>query len=111
MDKLTQYRQYIKDIIAEYSQYRPSYGEVEMEQVIDTAHDHYQLMSAGWDGEHRIHGCVFHFDIKDGKIWIQHDGSEEGIANRLVEYGVPKSDIVLAFHSPFRRQFTGFAVS
>jgi hypothetical protein len=47
---------------------------------------------------------------KDGKIWIQHDGTEIGIANQLVELGIPKSDIVLAFHSPFKRQFTEFAV-
>jgi hypothetical protein len=51
-----------------------------------------------------------HLDIKDGKIWIQHDGTEIGIANQLVALGVPKSDIVLAFHSPFKRQFTEFAV-
>jgi hypothetical protein len=31
-----------------------------------------------------------------------------GIANQLVEMGVPKEDIVLAFHEPAVRQFTGF---
>ena len=72
---------------------------------------HYQLMNVGWHGQHRIHGCVLHVDIKGGKIWIQHDGTEEGIANRLVAAGVPRDDIVLAFHSPFKRRFTDFAVS
>ncbi len=110
MDKLTRYRQYIQELLQEYGQYKPSYGEVEVEQIIDPVHDHYQLMSVGWDGDDRIHGCLFHLDIKDGKIWIQHDGTEEGLANRLVAWGVPKTDIVLAFHAPFRRQFTGFAV-
>jgi hypothetical protein len=51
-----------------------------------------------------------HLDIKDGKIWIQHDGTEIGIANELVKLGVPKEDIVLAFHEPFVRPYTGFAV-
>jgi len=110
VDKLTRYRQYIQELLQEYSQYKPSYGEVEVEQIIDPVHDHYQLMSVGWDGDDRIYGCLFHLDIKDGKIWIQHDGTEEGLANRLVAWGVPKTDIVLAFHAPFRRQFTGFAV-
>lgn len=36
-------------------------------------------------------------DIKDGKIWIQHDGTESGVANELGELGVPKADIVLAY--------------
>jgi hypothetical protein len=49
-------------------------------------------------------------DIRNGKIWIQHDGTEEGIANRLIASGVPKEDIVLGFHSPFMRQYTEFAV-
>ena len=67
-------------------------------------------MSVGWNGQHRIHGSLLHVDIKNGKIWIQHDGTEEGIANRLVAAGVPKDDIVLAFQSPFKRKFTDFAV-
>ena len=109
MDKVTQYRNYIHDLLTEYSQYRPSYGEVAMEPISDIPHDHYQLLTVGWNGYERIHGCLFHIDIKDGKIWIQHDGTEEGIAYRLVARGVPKTDIVLAFHAPFRRQFTEFA--
>jgi XisI protein len=110
MDKITIYRNYIRDVLSEYGQYHPSYGDVEVEQIIDPTHDHYQLLTVGWDGYERIHGCLLHVDIKDGKIWIQHDGTEEGIANRFVAWGVPKTDIVLAFHVPFRRQFTEFAV-
>src|ERR671933_745548 len=108
MDKLTAYRQHIRDLLTEYSRYRPSYGQVEVEQIIDATGDHYQLLTVGWNRHQRIHGCIIHIDIKDGKIWIQHDGTEEGIANRLVEIGVPKQDIILAFHEPYVRQFTGF---
>ena len=110
MDKLTQYRNYICAILEEYSHYRPSYEDVDVEQIVDTVHDHYQLVTVGWNDQERIHGSLLHIDIKAGKIWIQHDGTEEGIANRLVKLGVPKSDIVLAFHTPYRRQFTEFAV-
>lgn len=110
MDKLIHYRSIIQEILDEYSQYRPKYGQVDVEQIADTTRDHYQLITVGWNGNERIHGCLFHLDIKDGKIWIQHDGTEDGIANKLVERGVPKTDIVLAFHTPFRRQFTEFAV-
>jgi XisI protein len=38
------------------------------------------------------------------------NGTEVGVANELVEFGVPKHDIVLAYHSPFMRQYDGFAV-
>ncbi len=53
---------------------------------------------------------VIHVDIRDGKIWIQHDGTEEGIANDLMAAGVPQSDIVLGFHPPSERAYTPFAV-
>ncbi len=110
MDKLVTYRTHIHDLLKEYAQYKPSYGNIEVEQIIDTQNDHYQLVTVGWNGYHRVHNCLFHIDIKNGKLWIQHDGTEEGIANWFVERNVPKSDIVLAFYAPYRRQFTDFAV-
>ena len=44
------------------------------------------------------------------KIRIQYNGTEDSVAERLVEMGVPTSDIVLGFHSSFKRQFTPYAV-
>ncbi len=110
MDTITQYRHHIHELLDDISHYRPSYGQVEVETIRDTVRDHYQIVTVGWVGYERIHGTLLHIDIKDGKIWIQYDGTEEGMANRLVARGVPKADIVLAFHIPFRRQFTDFAV-
>ncbi len=49
---------------------------------------------------------MLHFDILNEKIWIQYNGTEDLIAERLVEFGVPASDIVIGFYSPFKRQFT-----
>jgi hypothetical protein len=110
MDRLAQYRQYIQDILDEYSQYKPAYGDIELETIYDTTKDHYQLLSVGWNKHQRIHGSILHLDIRDNKIWVQYDGTEEGIANRLVELGVPQEDIVLGFHPPYQRQYTQFSV-
>ncbi len=41
-----------------------------------------------------------------GATW---NGTEDDIAADLVAAGVPKSDIVLGFQSPFMRQFTEYA--
>ena len=108
MAKLDIYRHAVQQILEKYSQYRPAFGDVEMELIIDTQHDHYQLLSVGWNNLLRIHGMLIHIDIKHEQIWIQHDGTEGGIANELVELGVPKEDIVLAFHAPYKRPYTGF---
>jgi len=66
---------------------------VESETIFDTVSDRYQLVNVGWkDASTRIYGCVLHVDIKDGKIWVQHDGTEDAIADQLVALGVPKQD-------------------
>lgn len=110
MEKLEQYRQYVKQVITEYYQLGSSKDPIEQQLIFDTVSDHYQLMYVGWENRKRHHGCVLHLDIKDSKIWIQHDGTKVGIANELVDLGVPKEDIVLAFHEPLVREYTRFAV-
>ncbi|MDD1465695.1 XisI protein, partial [Dolichospermum sp. ST_sed5] len=94
MEKLEQYRNYVKQVITEYAQLGSAKDEIEQQLIFDTFSDHYQLMYVGWKNRKRQHGCVLHLDIKDQKIWIQHDGTEIGIADELVKLGVPKSDIV-----------------
>ena len=110
MEKVDLYRSYIKEVIKQHS-HPSTYGDVEIQNIFDTEHDHYQLVHAGWYKKQRQYGCIMHMDIKDGKIWIQHDGTEIGVADELVELGVPKEDIVLAYHPPYKRPYTGFAVA
>jgi len=65
----------------------------------------------GWNQWKRVHGSVVHVDVRDGKIYVQHDGTEEGIANRLTESGIPATQIVLCFHHPDECAYTPFAVA
>ncbi len=111
MDQLTFYRNTIRALIEEHAQYRPARGEVEIELIFDEQNDHYELMYSGWNGPYRIHGSVLHLDIRQGKIWIQFDGTAGGIADALVEAGISPDKIVLAFKPPDIRPDTGFAVS
>jgi hypothetical protein len=111
MDNLNQYRKIIRELIQRYAQYRSARGEVQIEVVFDESNDHYELIYAGWNGPYRIHGSVLHIDIRQGKIWIQHDGTEDGIAEELVKAGIPREGIVLAFKPPEIRPYTGFAVA
>ncbi|MEH2298419.1 MAG: XisI protein [Nostoc sp.] len=106
-----QYRQIIQQLILERAKRGLSPEEMETQAILDTERDHYLLLHTGWRGNRRTHGCSLHLDIKNGKIWIQHDGTEVGIATQLLELGIPKEDIVLAFHSPYMRQFTEFAIN
>ena len=108
MAQVEEYRGLVQELLKARVWTRPG---VESQTIFDTKRDHYQLVSVGWDdGSHRVYGTVIHIDIKDGKIWIQWDGTENAIADELVEHGVPHSDIVLGYQSPFKRQYTDFAV-
>jgi hypothetical protein len=108
MEKLD-YREIVKNFILKYAQEECANDLENVEIVFDTERYTYLLIVAGWKNEERIYWFPIHIRIKEGKIWIQRDFTEEGIANQLVELGVPKTDIVLGFRSPYVRQFTGFA--
>ncbi|WP_310484164.1 XisI protein [Chamaesiphon sp. VAR_48_metabat_403] len=107
MDKLELYRSIVTEILNKYSQYKPSYGQVEIEQIFDRDRDRYQLLAIGWNQQKRIYGTTIHLDIQDEKIWIQQNTTEFDLASDLVEMGVPKQDIVIGFHTPKMRQLTG----
>ncbi len=111
MGTLESYRKLIQQILQAHADAEPVADGVEAQLVFDMTHDHYQLWYVGWQGERRIRGCVLQIDIKNGKIWLQYDGTEAGIASALVQAGVPREDIVLAFHAPHKRQYTGYAVA
>jgi XisI protein len=110
VDKLELYRSLVTEILTKYSQYKPSYGQVEIEQIFDRDSDRYQLLALGWNQQKRIYGTTIHLDIQNEKIWIQQNTTEFDLASDLVEMGVPKQDIVIGFHTPKMRELTGFSV-
>jgi hypothetical protein len=101
----------IKEFIREYAQVPPTVGDIEMETVFDEERGHYQLMMQGWDRWKRVHGSLIHVDVRGDKVYVQHDGTEEGIANRLTQAGFPTDRIVLCFHHPDKRSRTPFAAA
>ena len=111
MDPAESDRRLIERILGDYARIPYSHGEFRLQTVFDRDQDHYLLMIVGWDGIHREHGCLVHVDIIDGKFWIQRDGTEYSIAQELLDAGVPKSRIVLAFRSLEKRRLTDFAVT
>ncbi|NER22418.1 MAG: XisI protein [Symploca sp. SIO1C2] len=111
MDRINNYRQLICQIITNHTIIPYKHGDIKFETVFDSESDRYLLMLLGRENKYYHHGCLIHVDIIDGKIWIQRDGTEEGVATEFVAAGVPKSQIVLGFKSPERRKDTEFAVA
>lgn len=111
MDDLDSYRQLVRDIITGHTKVPYAYGDIQFETIFDSESDRYILMLVGWENGRRVHGCLIHVDIINGKLWIQRDGTEQGVGNQFVEAGVPKDRIVLGFRSEGFRQYTDFAVA
>jgi hypothetical protein len=112
MDPVRRYRKIVRDILMPLTERRYSGLNVTNEPVFDEANDRYLIVSVGWEKNiRRIHHCLAHLDIIDGKVWIQRDGTEEGLAYELEAAGIPKSDIVAAFHPEDVRPHTGYAVA
>ncbi len=102
-------RDIVERILTEYAEFLGDDGVSVCELVFDRRHDHYLLVEVGWENGYRIYGTLIHVDIEDGKLWIQHDGTEEGVATELVSAGIPKQSIVLAFRPASLRAHTEYA--
>jgi hypothetical protein len=108
---LNEWRRIIKKILAELAAIPfPDVVNLPAKTVFDESSNVFVVIVEGWQDVKRLHGCHAHLEINEGKIWIQLDGTEYGIANELLAAGVPKDRIVLAFKSPQARAITGFAV-
>ena len=89
----------------------PSVKYLYSQVLFDDERGRYLVLDIGWDDDKYLHTTPIHLDLIGDKIWIQYDGTEEGIAADLLEAGVPKEDIVLGFRHPKIREHTGFAVA
>jgi hypothetical protein len=58
-----------------------------------------------------VYDCVMHFDIKDGKVWLQQNMTDQDPAEELVGMGVPREDIVLGFQPQDVRPYTDYGVA
>ena len=110
MDHVDRYRQIVRHLVEEYASYKPAYGDIRTEAVIDREHDHYEVMQVGWMNGRRVHGSVIHIDIRDGKVWIEYNGTDARIGEELVAAGIARNDIVLGFQPAELRSLTSYGV-
>jgi hypothetical protein len=111
MDQLDRYRQIVRRLIEEYASYKPTYGDIRTEAIVDCEHDHYEVMQVGWHNGRRIHGSIIHIDIRDGKVCIEYNGTDARLGEELVAAGIPRNDIVLAFQPEELRSLSGFGAA
>jgi len=116
MENVSDLRQIIEQILTEKAEFYRRVNDQKadenmVELVFDRERDSYLLVNIAWEKYERTYYSVAHLDIINGKIWIQKDATEEGIATDLENLGVPKEKIVLAFHSPTLRKYGEYALA
>ena len=114
MERIKRYHKAIVEVMEEVmdSFKNSENSEYDFHPIFDKTNHRYQLQAVGWERERkRIFNIFFHIDIIDNKIWIQQDNLEYSVAERLVEKGIPKKEIVLAYFPEFHRQHTEYAVA
>jgi hypothetical protein len=110
--KIKKYEKFLLDILNDYVERRSAHPVFEYQLIVDSVHHHYQVVRTGWDEQKFLHQVLLHFQIKpDGKIWIWVNKTEVEIDRELLMRGVPPTDIVIGFQSPFMRELSGFAVA
>lgn len=111
MDRMNTYPDIVISLLEEYADIKPAnLPEVETMMMADRERNHYALVRMGWEGKRFTYHTVMHFDIKDGKVWLQQNWTDRDLAAELVERGIPSEDIVLGFVPPYARGQAGYAV-
>ncbi len=109
---LNTYENILISTLREYAEmFNQQRDGMEAKVLIDKENKHYQLLNYGFS--RGVHECyiIFHFEIKNNKIWVQENRTDILIANELCEKGVAKSHIVLGLQEPELRAFSGYAVA
>lgn len=110
METTSRYRRVITDILRALASIS-THDRAETLPIFDTTGDNYLVIDAGWDGIRRIHHIIAHLRIHNGKIWVEADNTDQQIVQHLLDAGIAKAEIVLAFYSPQKRPLTEFAVA
>jgi hypothetical protein len=98
MDTALKYQTAILAFLEDYAKVIP-YGwkKVQNQIIADRERNHYQLVRVGWHNGEHIHYTVFHFDLVHGQVLIQENRTDAPIVDELVDLGIRRSDILLAF--------------
>ena len=60
MATLEALRSCVQAVLWDYAGQSAASGDVDVQTVFDTEHDHYQVVNVGWRDDRRIYGTVLH---------------------------------------------------
>ncbi len=86
MDKINKYRQIVKEILEKQASYKASTGNIDDYAVCDEKTDNYLLVNVGrHKSGRRQQGMPIHIRIKNEKVWVEWDGTDQEIVQQLID--------------------------
>ncbi|MEM7539673.1 MAG: element excision factor XisI family protein [Chloroflexota bacterium] len=112
VQRVEQYRSIIKSVLKEYARLFHQKPEgVDVVALCDESVDTYAIINLGWDGNRRTNVTSVLMRIMNDKIWVEEDNTLYRFVDELLDHGIKKDEIVLAFKPPSIRPYTEFAVA
>jgi XisI protein len=105
MDKVKHYQQILHETVTRHASFQPANGNIKTYAVVDEASNNYMVIDAGWsDKGRRIYDVTLHFRLESETLFVERDTTDAEVVRELLERGIDKNDIVLAFNeAPFQK--------
>lgn len=105
MDRIKNYRQILEKTVKRHAGFQPANGEIETHAVCDREQDEFMVIDSGWNEKgRRIYDVVLHFRLQDGTVYVERDNTDAEVVRELLEAGIAKDDIILAYNAlPYQR--------
>ncbi|HEY0461123.1 MAG TPA: element excision factor XisI family protein [Pyrinomonadaceae bacterium] len=101
MDRIENYRQILEKTAKRHARFQPANGEIETRAVCDRASGEYLVIDSGWNEKgRRIYDVVLHFRLQNGTVHVERDNTDAEVVRELLDAGINKDDIVLAYNAP-----------
>lgn len=111
METVDMLREAIQAVFAEWAKLPRIPSDWKIVSVQDAQQDRYTLQSVSFAKDRYDTRLLAYLEVREDKIWILTDNTEEGIASELVQAGIAKDQIVLGFYSTSLREVGDFAVA
>ena len=106
LDKLNHYRELLQQVVELHASRKPGNRKLDSLAIADTKTDNYLMMDIGNDELGRVDDVIIHLRLRpDGKVLIEYDGIEYGIAQDLLDAGIAPEDILFNMYAtprPFK---------
>ena len=109
MDRIERYRKIVEELLVRYDELarHPIDPQIEDLCVFDRERDCYMWFQLGWQQGSRLCGATVLIRLCEGRVLLEADWTDFGVADDLISAGIAEEDLVLAFQPPALREQIG----